>query len=308
VNAVVLLNEQSGACLAGGATARTSIEAALAEAGVEADVRCVAGDQLHDAARRAAGETDVVVAGGGDGTISAVAGALAGGDTPLGVLATGTLNHFAKDLGIPLDLGEAARTIAAGRVRVVDVGRVNGDVFVNNSSLGVYAHALLDRDAARDRWGLGKWPAMALASLITFWRSPMVRVKLVADGRELSRRTPLVFVGNNRYRLDLLRIGERDRLDAGELSLYVANTATRWGMLRLMARAMLGRLEQSRDFESYAVSDLWIDTSHKRRHVAIDGEVAQLKAPFHYQIWPRALQVIVPPATDAPAPPSPTPP
>jgi diacylglycerol kinase family enzyme len=295
VKAIVLLNEKSGACLAnGGAINAKSIAAALMEGGVESEVRCVPGEQLAAQANSAAGEADIVVASGGDGTISAVAGALAGSETPLGVIPAGTLNHFAKDLGIPLDLGEAVRTIAAGHVATLDVGRVNGEVFINNSSLGVYAHALLDREAARDRWGLGKWPAMALAAMTTLWRSPMVRVRLDADGQQMVRKTPLVFVGNNRYRLDLLNIGGRDRLDGGELSLYVANTSTRWGMLKLMVRAAAGRLEQSRDFESSTAADLWIETSHKRRHVAIDGEVVQLKSPFHYQIWPQALRVIVP--------------
>ncbi|MEO5735178.1 MAG: diacylglycerol kinase family protein [Rubrivivax sp.] len=81
---------------------------------------------------------DVIVAGGGDGTVSAVAAALTGGDIALGVLPLGTLNHFAKDLGLPLTLDEAVRQIAAGQTTRVDVGGVNGRVFVTNSSLGLY--------------------------------------------------------------------------------------------------------------------------------------------------------------------------
>jgi diacylglycerol kinase family enzyme len=295
MKAVVLLNEKSGACLAGatGPTA-TTIEAALEAAGIDAVVRCVPGDRLATEAKSAADEgADIVVASGGDGTISAVAGALAGGKTPLGILPTGTLNHFAKDLGVPLDLGEAVRVIATGRAVPVDVGVVNDRVFINNSSLGVYARALIERDANRDRWGLGKWPAMGLAALRVFWRSPLVTVRLEMEGF-VKRKTPLVFVGNNRYRLDLFKVGARDRLDGGMLSLHVAKTSSRWGMLKLLARAAVGRLEQSRDLESSHPTSVWIETRHRRRHIAIDGEVVQMSPPFHFRVWPEALRVIVP--------------
>jgi diacylglycerol kinase family enzyme len=258
----------------------------------------VPGQDLELEAKTAASSgVDVVVASGGDGTISAVAAALAGTETALGVLPTGTLNHFAKDLGIPLDLPAAARVIAAGHVARVDVGTLNSRVFINNSSLGVYARALVDRDATRSRSGLGKWPAMALAAARVFWRSPLLRVRLDTAENSVGRKTPLVFVGNNRYRLDLFKVGARDRLDGGELSLYVANVSSRWGMLMTIVRAALGRLEQARDFENSYTPSVWIEARHKRRHVAIDGEVVRLAPPYHYRIWPKALRVIVPAKT-----------
>jgi diacylglycerol kinase family enzyme len=297
MKAVVLLNEKSGACVAGATpiTPKTIGDAFLA-AGVDAEVRCVPGEDFAVEAHSAAEVADTVVAGGGDGTISAVAGALAGGDTPLGVLAVGTLNHFAKDLKIPLELGAAAKVIAARHVQKIDVGTVNGRVFINNSSLGVYARALMERDAARTQWGWGKWPAMALAAARMFWRSPLVRVRLDTAEDSRRRRTPLVFVGNNRYRLDLFNVGARHRLDDGELSLYVANTATRWGILKLALRAAIGRLEQSRDFETTYTPHVWIESRRKHRDIAVDGEVIEMAPPLHYRVWPRALPVITPEA------------
>jgi diacylglycerol kinase family enzyme len=294
MKAVVLMNERSGACAGEGRDrACAAIASALAAVGVAADVRCFNPDDVAKEGRAAAGEGDVVVAAGGDGTVSGVAGVLAGGETPLGVLPMGTLNHFAKDLGIPIDVAKAAKIIAGGHVAAVDVGRVNGRVFVNNSSLGVYSEALLQRHASRSRQGVGKWQAMAVAALKTFWRAPMVHVRLEANGESRELKTPLVFVGNNRYRLDLLRIGGRDRLDEGVLALYVATTSTRWGMLKLMSRAMVGRLKQSRDFETLVTKEVTI-WRRKETLVAADGELERMEPPLKYESWPGALKVIVP--------------
>jgi diacylglycerol kinase family enzyme len=294
---IALVNRHAGAIEAASKEPTPdAIAAALITAGLDAEVRAVRGSQLADEARAAASQgADVVIAAGGDGTVSAVAGALAGGQTPMGVLPVGTLNHFAKDLGLPLDLAHAAQTIASGSVQRVDVGRVGDRVFINNSSLGVYARALIDRDARRDMHGLSKWPAMALAVLKVFKRRPLSRIWLNVDGEELFRKTPLVFIGNNRYELELLRVGKRTTLTGGELSLYIANTSSRWGMLKLALRGALGRLRQSRDFEYLTASQVRIEAPSRRRlRVALDGEVAPLEPPLHYRIWPQALPVIVP--------------
>jgi diacylglycerol kinase family enzyme len=289
----VLLNAGAGT-VAAGATGPDAVRAALASAGVDANVRAVPGKKLHTEAKAAVQRgADAVVAAGGDGTVSAVAGALAGGSTPLGVLAIGTLNHFAKDAGLPLDLAAAARTIAARHVERLDVARLGDRVFVNNSSVGVYAHALIDRDARREH-GWNKWPAMAAAVLKIFNRHPLIKVRLEVDGRPLFRKTPLIFVGNNCYELDLMHIGKRACLADGALSLYIANTSSRWGMLKLAVRAAFGRLEQSRDFESLRATEIRIETTHRHLHVALDGEVTTLTPPLLYKIWPKSLAVIVP--------------
>jgi diacylglycerol kinase family enzyme len=287
----VLLNEGAGAVTA----ELAKIQSAFSDANLAATVRRVEGSDLRQAAQAArARGVDAVIAAGGDGTVSAVASALAGGQTPLGVLPLGTLNHFAKDIGIPLDLAGSVGVIAEGRISALDVGRVNDRVFVNNSSLGVYARALIDRDVRRDRWGLSKWPAMLLASWRVFRRSPMMRVRLATGDETVVRKTPLVFVGNNAYDLELFRVGSRKCLDDGVLSLYVATTTSRWGMVKLGVRAALGGLEQSRDFETNCVAAVSIDSRRSRVHVAVDGEIVRLDTPLDYSVWPGALRVFVP--------------
>jgi YegS/Rv2252/BmrU family lipid kinase len=300
MKAIVLLNERSGACLRlGGPQSVETIRAAFAAVGVEAAVSCISGERIPDEVKAAVARgADVVVAGGGDGTVNSVAAALAHGETPLGVLPMGTLNHFAKDLGIPLDLEGAVAVIAANRPGTVDIGRVNDQVFINNSSLGVYARAVIERDHTRNRLGLGKWPAMLLAAVKTFRLAPMLHVRLDIDGNPVRLKTPLLFIGNNRYRLELPKVGARDRLDEGVLSLYVATAHTRWGMLKLLFRAAFGKLRQSRDLEAMYAKEVWIDTRHRRLHVAIDGEILRMGTPLHYEIRPKALRVLVPEAPD----------
>ena len=272
------------------------VREALETAGVEAAVRAVDGARLAEAARQAVAERpDAVVAAGGDGTISAVASALAGSDVPMGVIAMGTLNHFAKDLRLPLDVPEAARVIAAGRVGVVDAARVNDHLFVNNSSIGLYPHVVRHRDDIRERLGRGKWAAMLTAVLALFRWFPTMRVRLSVNGETFLRTTPFVFVGNNQYRLDLFSLGQRERLDRGELCLYFTNRTGRTGLLRLALRTIFGKLSQDRDFNAVCARDVWIDTSKRRLAVALDGEVLHLRPPLHFRVWPGALKVLLPP-------------
>jgi diacylglycerol kinase family enzyme len=245
---------------------------------------------------------DAIVAAGGDGTVSAVAAALAGTGTPLGVIPTGTLNHFAKDLNIPLDLAGAARVIAARHIRCVDVAELNGRTFINNSSIGIYPQIVGSRERQRERLGRGKWISMLLACISVFRRYPTVRVRIGVEDKTVLRTTPFVFVGNNRYEMQMKTLGQRERLDGGELSLYFANRDGRFALLWLALRAVLGRLEQSKDFESMAVREVWIESAKRDLRVAMDGEVMRMKPPLHYQIRPGALSVLVPPpAREGPA-------
>ncbi len=292
---VVVLNASAGS--AGGEDVAERLRAALSAAGAEAQIRASTGD-LGAVARAAAEDhaVDVVVAAGGDGTVSAVAGALAGSDTPLGVLPLGTLNHFAKDLGIPADLEGAARVIASGAPRRVDVAEVNGRVFVNNSSIGVYPHAVRERERARRRLGrwLGKGLAMAWAALRVLVRLRPLSVRIRWSGGAGPRRTPFVFVGNNRYDTALVATQRREALDRGILGVYVATAPTRLGLLRLAARALVDKVDPGRDVEALEVASLAIESHHRRLAVSVDGEVIALRPPIRYRIRPGALRVLAP--------------
>jgi diacylglycerol kinase family enzyme len=211
----------------------------------------------------------------------------------LGVLPLGTLNHFAKDLKIPLDLEGAARTIIANHAVKVDVGEVNGQIFLNNSSLGLYPSLVHQREQ-RQRLGYGKWPAFIWAAFSVLRRYPFLDVRLNADGREFSSRTPFVFVGNNKYEMESFNIGTRARLDAGQLSLYFSHRTRRLGLVRLALRALLGRVEKAEEFVAMSTTEVSIETRRSRIRVATDGEITMMRPPLRYRLRPAALRVIVP--------------
>jgi len=290
----VIIN--SGAGLGYGLSWRESLAARFASHGLEADITLAADvNHLMEAARSAlAAGAGIVVAGGGDGTVNAVASVVLDSGAVFGVLPMGTLNHFARDLRIPAQLDAAIATLAAGHVAQVDVGEVNGRIFLNNSSLGLYPDIVRDRQRQQRRLGRGKWTAFGWAALAALRRYPFLSVRLTLGEQGHARRTPFVFIGNNEYHMQGFNIGERARIDGGMLSVYVAQRPTRFGLLKLALRALFGRLRQSREFHVFQAGEMMIETRHRRLRVATDGEVSVMAPPLRYRIRPAALPVIVP--------------
>jgi YegS/Rv2252/BmrU family lipid kinase len=251
------------------------------------------GEEVIRMAERALqSRSQVVVAGGGDGTINAVASVLVGTEKVLGVLPLGTLNHFAKDILIPLDLQSAVQNLLQGRIVKIDVGMVNDRLFINNSSLGLYPHIVHQR-RKQQRKGLSKWAAFVWALFIVLRRYPLMRVRLEVNGQEFVHRTPFVFIGNNEYNFSFFDIGSRGCLDAGQLSLYIAPFTGRLGLLRLGLRAFFGKLNEETDFTALCAKEVWVDT-RRRVRVATDGEIFVMRPPLHFKIRPAALRVLVP--------------
>ena len=252
------------------------------------------GAEVVQLAQEAAREPyKVIVAAGGDGTINSVAAAIIDTDKTLGILPLGTLNHFARDLGIPSDLQQAARTIIEGHTVEVDAAEVNHRIFLNNSSLGLYPMIVREREK-RQRLGFGKWHAFIWATIQALRRNPFLDVRLRVNGELLDRTTPFVFVGNNEYAMDLFNIGLRDRLDRGELSIYITHGTSRLKLIGLALRGLVGRLRNDKDFLALRSNEVKIQTRRKRVRVAFDGEIEVMEAPLQYQVRRRALRVIVP--------------
>jgi diacylglycerol kinase family enzyme len=288
----VLVNPQSGT----EASDPERLDELFRKTGGEADIQPTASpDEMRARAEKlVAAHAPLIVVGGGDGTVNAVASVVAGTETALGVLPLGTLNHFARDAGIPVALDAAVETAVKGKPRQVDVAEVNGRMFVNNSSIGLYPAAVRLREKQRRHLGGGKWPAM-LWALHTVLRShPFLDLTLERDGVVQQRRTPFVFIGNNSYSMQGFTIGLRERIDCGVLSVYLMRRPRRFGLLLLALRALFGRLHQAEDFEAATTCELRIDSRHKRVLVATDGEVAAADMPLVYRIHPRALRVITP--------------
>jgi diacylglycerol kinase family enzyme len=275
-----------------------SLAAKFAAHGLQATVTLAkSGDDLRRLAQQAVqGGASIVAAGGGDGTLNAVASALVGRDVIFGVLPMGTLNHFAKDMKIPLQLEEAVATIAAGHAVRVDTGEVNGRCFLNNSSLGLYPETVRNRELQQNRLGRSKWPAFFWAALTVLKRNPFLHLTLTADRFSRKQRTPFVFIGNNAYIMEGFSIGALRSLTEGQLSLYFAHRTSRSGLVALAVRALLGRLRQAKDFEILSAATVNIESRHKHLRVAMDGEVTMMATPLAYRIAPESLQVFVPAA------------
>jgi diacylglycerol kinase family enzyme len=296
----VLLNASAGAIASTRPDVIRSRVAELFRArGVEADVRFTPRAGLAEAfAETVRSPADVVTVGGGDGTLSAAAAALIDSGKPLGILPLGTANHFARDLGIPTDVEAAISTIVEGHVRAVDVGEMNGRLFLNNSSIGLYPAAVAGRQELRHH-GHGRWMATLYAAVSAFRRYPLVTLVLRTGEQSVRVTTPFVFVGNNEYELSLLALGRRQALDCGRLTVYLTRNTGRLGLLRLVLRALFGRLEQDRDFHSMRTSELLIESGRRSLTVAVDGELTLCRPPIRCRVRPRALAVLVPPRAAA---------
>lgn len=290
----VIVNAGSGSVL-GDETAQSLRERFIAF-GIKAEVYLArGGKEIVQLAREAAeGEAELIVAGGGDGTISTVAIEASSSGKTLGILPLGTLNNFSKDLGIPQNLNAAVRTIAQGEVREVDLAECNGRIFINNSSIGLYPKMVVRREQQQQKLGRGKWAAAFWASLRLFRISPFLKVDIELDGKVFQRKTPFVFVGNNEYEMDMYNIGRRPSLEEGKLSLYFLHREGRWGLIVLLWKTVSGRLKQWKDFEAVATEHVTIKARQSRLRVAFDGETSLVSPPLEYRIRPKALKVIVP--------------
>ena len=237
---------------------------------------------------------DVIVAGGGDGTVNAVASAIIGNSAiKLGILPMGTLNHFARDLGIPIDMEKAVETIVAGYVKSIDVGEVNGKIFINNSGLGLYPAMVRLREGLQ-KSEHRKFLAAIWASLRIFARFRRLRLELHPPGGSVVKRnTPMLFVGNNPYDTSLTTLGTRSSLDLGLLWVVMPIASSRWGLVRSLW-AILSGSRKTGDVYTIHAANLIVASRRRLLKVAVDGEVLQLKPPLNYRIRPRSLQVIVP--------------
>jgi diacylglycerol kinase family enzyme len=228
-----------------------------------------------------------------------------GGDMPMAALPLGTLNHFARDLGVPAELEAAAQAIARGTRTRIDVGSVNGRAFLNNASVGLYPEMVVHREHEQAHNGRAKFTAMMVASRRVLQRFPLLRVRLTMPTRELELKTPLLFVGNNEYHVRGMQLGRRTALDQGCLSVYSLRCHNRAQMFWLMMRAVMQRLDDVANFENDLVTHATVELHHKRLRVALDGELHDLQTPLQFAIQPRALPVIAPAvATEQPAEPA----
>lgn len=295
MRARVIVN-RGGGTLSGGGDGIEKLRAAFAAASVDADVRLTESVDLAEAFAAAATEdgVDVVVAAGGDGTVGCAAGALAGTGRPLGIVPLGTLNHLARDAGIPSDIEGAVATIAVGHGQAIDVAEVNGRVFVNNSAVGLYPEMVMLREVEQARTGRSKRRAMLSASLASLRHFRRHRLWISAPGLAGPLRTPLLFVGNNRYQVRPFALGTRERLDEGVLCIYAVKARSRAHLFWAGIKGVFGQLDAQDDFLTAYVEEAEITANRPVMIISADGETIRMETPLRYRIRPKALMLLVP--------------
>lgn len=266
------------------------------DSGLHPDVHLIRNGKTlpAEAARIAKGGYRSVIAAGGDGTICTVATALAGTGIALGVIPMGTFNYFARSLGLPNDPEQAIAALLTGQLQTVSAGEVNGKLFLNNASLGLYPALLEQREAAYAKWGRSRLAAYwsALRTLATYDRPSRLRVTF--DGKIDHLRSPMVFVAQSAFQLEESGLEGADMIRDGKFAIYIAPELRRWQVLVFALKMALRAARPYRDFTLIGADEMLVETRNRRRTIARDGEREKMQSPFHFRVLPDALTVIVP--------------
>ncbi|MGP6088633.1 diacylglycerol/lipid kinase family protein [Antarctobacter jejuensis] len=237
----------------------------------------------------------MIVSAGGDGTAMAVAGMLIGTGVPMAVLPMGTFNYFARGLGLSEDPETAACQIIDGRGVSSRVGMVNGQVFLNNASIGIYPSILKQRESIYRRWGRRRLMAhWSVVKTFLRFRKPL-QVSLNLDDRQEVLRTALVFVGRSAFQLSRFGIAGGDAVQNGEFAVLVVRAETRRELLHRMVRLAVGALEEGVDYDLYRGDRVSIGLTKRRATLlAYDGEKRRMAGPLDFRMSHQRLRLIVP--------------
>jgi len=238
----------------------------------------------------------ILVAAGGDGTINAVAQKALESACPFGVLPQGTFNYFGRAHGIPEDLGEAVSALLSATLHPVQVGMVNGRIFLVNASIGLYPTVLEERE--KDKGQFGRSRVVALLSMLktALGSTRYLRISLDMDGRATVLRTPTLFVGNNALQVEQLGLSLSAAIEDGKLAAVAPRPVGRLGMLWLMLRGALGQLGQADDLRAFSFRQLTVKqrglASRRRIKLATDGEVHLFNTPLRFSVLPGQLMLM----------------
>jgi diacylglycerol kinase family enzyme len=296
MNFLVLLNRDGG-------TLRTldldsfvaDVEQYLSAAGHKSKIQVVQGSELTaalDSATR--GRHEVVMVGGGDGTVSTAASKLMNSDKALAVLPAGTMNLFARSLGVPMKLNAAVEALAQAEVRAVDLASANGRVFVHQFSVGMHAKLIKLREKRDFASRLGKIKASGQAALDTFLNPPKIKAGLVMKGEELVVSTTGIGITNNLFGEGHLPYP--DILDAGVLGIYVTRARRKRELAKFFLNMAIGRWRLNEQVDIYQADELILKlySRHRRLACAVDGELHDLETETAFRIHPKVLKVLAP--------------
>lgn len=289
----VIMNPGSGA--GNKAVLTRAIETAFTAQGWQVAFVWVGRRNVHTRARRTVAQAPgTLVVAGGDGTINAVASACVEADRPLGIVPAGTFNYIARHLGLPTEVAPAVSAMINGHVRRVDMGEINGRMFLNNAGLGLHARLIEQRERDKRRFGRRRLVAF-VSGLRTLLRpSPLYTVDLVADGRPERRRVTTVFFGCNALQLEDFHLAAAACIQHQQFAVLSLALPNRWAIARAAGMALIGRLEAVDALDTFCAGTVRVQTRRRTVTVAIDGELARLRPPLDVRFRAGGLQVLAP--------------
>lgn len=237
---------------------------------------------------------DILVAGGGDGTISTAVQFIADTDISLLPLALGTMNNFTRDAGIPLDPIEALQLLDQMNVEEFDAGEVNGVKFINNVSIGLYPEIVEEREEKTDIHGWPKWKAKILAVLVVTRKLPLLRMTVENEEFRKKLFTPFLFIGNNEYENLFNSDFYRPSLKTGQLWLCMARSPRIWSLFLMAWQLGIRGIKGTENLDTRLITQLKVKPRKRRVRVAIDGEIHKLYTPLRFKILKKSLRLVVP--------------
>lgn len=236
----------------------------------------------------------IVVAAGGDGTLTMVASHCCKHEIPMGIIPLGTFNYLAREMGIPMDPAEAATALVDGRRRSINVGFLNDRIFINNASFGLYTQIIRRREADKSRFGRFRIVALlsAIATLIRGQRRFAIRL-ITPDGVHV-RRTAMVFVCNNVFQLENIGLAQTECVRSGRLAVALLKPLRRFDTARLLLRGLTRMLNDEPNLEQFCAQMFSVDSRRRKIDVVLDGEVTRCSTPLSFRVVHNALQIVVP--------------
>lgn len=250
--------------------------------------------QSRIAVEQALNNCDVVIAAGGDGTIRSVAQIAYGKKVRFAVVPCGTFNLFARTHNIPEDQVEAFRLALTGMPRPVRVGLMNGQVFLNNASLGLYAKAIIDRESNTDRFGRHRLVVIISTIFSLFSKHRLLKVELLSGDKVDTVYSPMIFIGNNTLQLRNLALNVAHCMKANLLAIVMMKPVTKSEILTIILRGLFRTLEDEKNVETFCVDSLTISTRKPSHMVVLDGEIITMNSPLHIKAMPESLNMVLP--------------
>ena len=290
----VIMNRDSGA--ADKLAPTGEIEAAFTDHGWQVEFILVGRDDLHSRTQQTVAQAPgAIVVAGGDGTINAVARACVEVNRPLGILPIGTFNYVARNLRVPTEMSQAVAVIVKGRVQPIDLGEINGRIFLHNAGFGLYTRMLEQREQDVRRFGRSRLIAFLSGIRCLLSSHPLYAVELVVDGRAERRLTTTLFFGCNALQLEELSVDAANCLRHQQLAVLSLKLRNRWEVAAAACAGLMGRLDRVKTTEVFCAGALRVRTRRRALTVVMDGELVLLRPPLDVRFRPGALMVFAPP-------------